>query len=173
MIKIHETKMNGNCLYESISKILKSIGIKYSTLFIKKIIILNILKNNKIIVEWYNITKDAMNAKNNKLLQEFLHMIPVIQKNIDPISSIGKKILYTEMIKPTYWGDELTILEFEKQFNIQCNIFDNIHNKLQPPLTHIKSIKTYYDCYLLYSNNHYQPISFDNRFLFKKNNYNK
>lgn len=161
-MKIHETVMNGNCMYDSICKILKSKGVCINITTLKKYVINSILKNDEILLNWFMLAKDTQ----HKPLPEIRHMIPIIRMNINPLSSKSKLILQNEMMKNSYWGDEITLQILEKILNIQFHIFDGNMNKFlsQIPI----NIKYKYDAYLYFKNNHYRPISLNNKFIFAK-----
>ena len=178
---IYTTSSNGDCLFDSIRIVLYNETDLHrydDCTFIRSVVARSILDpTNKKAVEalhhWHTLYQEFVKEKNLLQMNEYSFMKPSLEYVDWPLPYTVVKEISDCMMQPNeYWGEEYALRVLENQLRIQFIILKIIitasgkssvfiHKPLSSDTLHV----THY-VWLLLCKSHYQPISFQGRFIF-------
>lgn len=170
--ELHKSSSDGNCFFESIRIILETVGIQRSIEQLRHVVAKPVLDPrddivNMTIKNWWDLYSGGKKENNRMLMEEYKHMRNLPDDVQTPLSDENRKILFDMMLTRHYWGEHHACRIIEEQTQMRFLIFSgDIQN---PSLNwyHSKSFKPTHYCFLFNSNQHYMPVSFRNKFIFK------
>lgn len=166
-----QTAADGNCLFDSVRIILQSLDMNYTVRHLRSVVAYQTLdthdkQTTETIASWITLYRQGKAERNFEMCQEYAHVEPVSNSR-PPLSIQDRKKLSREMMKNTYWGDEHALRVLEERL---CMRFLILHpdGSTQHPLDHRCSAAWRPDhvAMLLLSQKHYQPISYEGRYVF-------
>jgi len=162
-ISLISIAMDGNCLYSSIGKALGITIIKLRKMVAQSIYL---PENDSTIQFWRELHNLAVKEKNIELMTEYGHMKCIANIPLErQITKQEKKLIYREIMKSSFWGEEYTIRILEKMLNIKVLVVNGDKTSLVKPLDHEGVYQhTYIMVYL--KHNHYSLISYKKQTLF-------
>jgi hypothetical protein len=169
--RIHASSLDGNCFFDSIRIILKSVDTDRSVQDLRHVVASPVLDAeneivNKTIQNWIELYKGAASSNDSMLMEEYKHVgffkdVPM------PLSAEHRTALYNIMMTPMYWGEHHACRMIEEQSRMRFLIFCEDTRRPQLNWYHSKSFKPEYYCFLYLRHQHYMPISFQGRFVFR------
>ena len=168
---IHSTPPDGNCFFKSIQIILNSVNMQRTILQLRHIVGKNVLNENdeftnKTIKSWLELYQAAYKERNMLLLEEYRHLKGLEETNF-PLEQKERKILYDNMMTSDFWGEEDSLRIIEQQTQMRLLIFNGDLKKPALSWYHSINFKPSHYCFLYLSRQHYSPISYKGRFIFK------
>lgn len=182
--RIHETVKDGDCLFDSVRQMLNSVKVHYPTNYLRRVVAESLLlpQYYGVIETWYSLYKELLKENNVRMLNEYAFLQPLSNAK-DTIFSQSTiwQVSQAMMNRGLYWGEEHALRVLEDQLQIRFLIFETTSSsstrktlRLHYPLDHFTSSSTstttnkapshYLILYL--THNHYQPISYDHKFVF-------
>lgn len=174
-MRTYQTKPDGNCLFESIHMILKSVGIHRTVKELRQIAAAPVLDENdqitnKIIREWLEIAQSIFTTEDRdwQLVIEYKHLFN-LAKSSWPLSRQQRLGLYNAMLDSSFWGEHHCLRVFEEQTQIRFLIIQD--STKAPILTweHSTNFQQHSFSILFLRGQHYTPVSIDGRFVFAWN----
>lgn len=167
----HASSGDGHCFFQSIRTILASVGLDRSIDQLRRVVAQPVLKADDAIVNltiqnWLELYRGALQEQDVHLLEEYRHMAPLAQAQW-PLTPEDRRRLYDTMLTNQYWGEHHACRIVEEQTQMRFLIF--CHDVAQPQLTwyHSTSFRPTHYCFLLLYHQHYMPVSFRGRFVFR------
>ena len=169
---LHQSSSDGNCFFESIRIILETVGIQRSIEQLRHVVAKPVLDPrddivNMTIKNWWDLYSGGKKENNRMLMEEYKHMRNLPDDVEFPLSDENRKILFDTMLTRHYWGEQHACRIIEEQTQMRFLVFSG--DMQRPSLTwyHSKAFKPTHYCFLMNSNQHYMPVSFQNKFIFK------
>ena len=174
-----ETSSNGDCLFHSICIILESDEELFP--FSPSITLLRQMVANSFSVideltrqtlwSWIEVYNGAKKERNLPLMLEYFHIANVCAienqtnylKNHNQLSQEQLHCLQKCILQNKFWGEEHSIRILSNILGVHFWIIDADTNLVQKTYHHNLNSKWF--AILLRSNNHYEPLSIDDRFL--------
>lgn len=165
--KLIRTQPNGNCLFESIHHILKSIGQTRSVATLRQIVANSILDEtnkeaNDALQFWHSLVQTTSDNSVEQL--HVRHMLSVKHKPW-PLTREDRQQVALAMLRPDYWGDEYCIRLFESGLKCRLCVFWFDPHSLELGVNHLSRetpLETEYVAFLWHNVGvaHYQPLIF-------------
>jgi hypothetical protein len=176
--ELHSVRTNGECFFDCIHMILRSIGRHESSEFLRSVVAFTVLADtdkvtNETLQCWLIIAKEAKRERDFDLLKDYAHVAAVAEAEW-PLTQKERKKIYEAMLNPTrYWADEHAVRIIEDRLLIRILILQHtVEGELfiHHPVDHSSNPHYVANHYvLLYlSHKHYQPVSYKGKFLFRK-----
>lgn len=172
------TRANGDCLFDSVSHCLNSIGLSFSPHYLRQVVAYSILDvqsatAKNIVQQWYQLYHQLMSPDGDKsLLREYAFMQPAHHQPL-PLSLSTLSLISRQMMQPAlYWGEEYALRVFERQLQVRFLIWEQVEGnrfRLHTPLDHNDLRGDYRPTHyiLLYlQQKHYQPLSYSGQYVF-------
>lgn len=164
---MHSASSDGNCFFASVQRILKSVGINLSILYLRRAVADCVLdKNNETanntIRMWVDLARDALREGDATLLNEYRHVLPIVGY-ANPLCTESRVKLWQTMLTPAYWGEEFACRVVEEQLQMRFIIIgegkvsQTWNDRTLPVLSY---------AILYLSNQHYNPVSLYGYFVF-------
>jgi hypothetical protein len=167
----HQSSLDGNCFFESVRMILETVGIHRTVDQLRHVVAKPVLDErneivNRTIHNWLELYQGAWKEQDRSILEEYKHMAGM-QEAKAPLNAEERKLLYDMMLTRVYWGEHHATRIIEEQTQMRFLIFCG--DTQRPSLTwyHSTAFKPTHYCFLLLSRNHYVPVSFQDRYIFK------
>jgi hypothetical protein len=170
--QIEISSADGNCFFDSIRIILESVGMYKSVDDLRKVVAQTVKDpQNKIvndtIATWWELFSGAKKERDFELIREYMHMRHLPDELTLPLSDENREILYQTMLTTEYWGEQHACRIIEEQTRLRFLIFQGDTEKPSVCWYHSQGYKPDYYCFLYNSNQHYMPVSFRGKFVFK------
>jgi hypothetical protein len=169
---IEDSAMDGNCFFDSIRIILESVGVYKTVEDLRKVVALSVKDPtnrivNDTIATWWELFSGAKKERNLELIHEYLHMRYLPDDLVLPLSDENRETLYQTMLTTNYWGEQHACRIIEEQTRLRFLIFQGDMQKPSVCWYHSRGYKPEYYCFLYNSNQHYMPVSFRGKFIYK------
>lgn len=180
-LAVHPTINNGDCLFDSIRIVLnRSANLNISCAYIRSVVARSLLEKNNSNVSntlhyWYSLYHD-LRKEGSPELYEYAFMSPVWKQPWPLDASIIQAISDRMTVPSLYWGEQYALYIIEQQLQIRFIIFNIIPTtgiRIHSSLDHTPDKDTYkptHYIFLLLQSHHYQPLSFENHYIFSPNN---
>ena len=177
-LRLHETEQNGNCFFSSVQIILKSVGVETTVSYLRHVVAEPVLKNiddpmiAETIKSWAEIYMSAIKENNLLLINEYKHMRDVIKRknnNIQEGLYVSQHQLYKNMLSSEYWGEQHACRIIEEQTQMGFLVFNGDIQGPQITWHHSSNFHPTHYCMLYLAGQHYMPVSWNNKFIFKWN----
>jgi hypothetical protein len=181
-VQILQTVMNGDCLFDSIRVILaKETTLRFDCAYMRSVVARSLLDPQdkdamRTLEHWHTLFHAFRQQNNTEHLAEYLFMSPSTAFLQWPLpASVVVSISNAMMNRDAYWGEEYALRVFEKQLQIRFVIFEVVPGQgiqVHHPLDHSEDkngqayTPTHY-VFLHLQSKHYQPITFENRAIFR------
>ena len=169
--KLHPTVKNGNCLFDCVCQIMKSINLHTTITHLRKVVafpVMNVKDTlmNETLKTWCLLAKESQEPSISLELQH-------VQSIQDPLTPNARLQIWNNMMNPSlYWGDEHALRILEERLQCIFLIFSYNHG-LHMPIDHTESSSynpTHYTMLYLSGKNemckHYRPISYKGQWVF-------
>lgn len=162
---------DGNCFFRSVQLILGSIGINRSISDLRCVVANPVLdprdeNTNNTIGTWLELYQGAVKERNMVLVNEYQHMYPLQNAKL-PLDKQSREILFANMLKSDYWGEEHACRIIEEQTQMRFLIISGDRKAPHLCWYHSKKFKPTHYTLLFLHGQHYCPISLNDRFIFE------
>jgi hypothetical protein len=164
---------NGDCFFDSIRVILKSLGINKTIQDWRGIVARPMITQEdplaqNTLTEWLELYQGAFRAHDKELLREFQHLRGLETAKM-PLNLSQKNLLYQQMTQtnpPLYWGDQHAMRIIEEYTGLRFLVISDLTTDSRSPKV-TPSLYWYHSCgysprayAILYQpSQHYQPVS--------------
>lgn len=169
--RIHESAMNGDCFFDSMRIILDSVGVRLSCQQLRHLVADPVLdeKNEivtKTITSWLELYQGAAREQDRPLMEEYKHMSCIANATV-PITTSDRQTLFEMMLTNRYWGEQHACRIIEENTQTRMLIFSEDSQRPTLVWYHSSQFKPKYYCFLYLRHQHYMPVSFRGRFIYK------
>jgi len=175
MFKVYSVLPDGNCLFSSLERILKSCNDShYTAKNFRHLVAYSVLDKkdstaNQVLKQWFDIAGGS--ELDREIKTDFRHIVALQDKTWPP-NEITRRWLYHYMRDNNmYWGEEYALCVLEKALQIQIIIInengdlrDNRSNHWNEDFK--KNYRPTRFCLVRLKCRHYEPLSYNGIFLF-------
>lgn len=170
-LRVHPSSGNGDCLFDSVRQILASIGLPCSVGSLREAVARPVLEEkdevvNRTIDNWMQLYRGALQERDLQLEDEYRHMRPVHEAPL-PLSPEHRQQLYDVMLTEHYWGEQHACRILEESHQMRFIIFCEDIQAPQLTWYHSNQFKPIRYCFLYLRHQHYMPVSWNQRFVFR------
>lgn len=169
--KLHSTKANGNCLFESLSfayvELAEITDDKIG--YLRSMIAQTMLDPNNeeatnVLKTWHMLYNMFKKEGDKEMIRHYNHMeclddVPEEELLTDE----NRRKVYNAMMEKDFWGEEYSLKVFERELKAKFIILNADKQKIETTNNKFDSKEL---VLLYYSHNHYQIISYQERFVF-------
>ena len=163
-----ETKMNGDCLFSSVGKALKT-----SVQSLRKIVAYSILlnENQSTVQFWRELYHSFMTENNETMLNEYKHIECVSNIPLDTdLTMRDKKLVIREMMKSSFWGEEYAIRQLESMLRIKIIVLNGDIKSFSKSLKHEYEYTPDKYVMVYLESKHYSLVSYNEQTVFTYDN---
>lgn len=159
------TSHDGNCLFESVSILLKyGLEQNYNVVQLRQIVAQKTLDatdyaNNEYLKSTLQIYQDALKNNNIQLLRETCHLEGIEEFKFE-LNETTRALIYKNMMKSSFWGDQNAIRILEEYFQIWFLILSTETQDARLMMYHQEGFYPQYYAILWLNHNHYEPMFF-------------
>lgn len=169
MFKAVPSKGNGDCFFDSVRIILKSVGVVRSVRQLRAVVAQTLADPhnraaNAALFHWAQMYSDALGSNDRELLQEFQHVSCLFDTEREsipfPLSTADRKRVVRQVMQSSFYGEEYSMQVLSDRFDITFVVIAD--GNVQKPVQVKKRL-----AFLELRRCHYQPVKFLNKFVWK------
>ncbi len=177
-VRLHHTLGNGNCLFDSLSQVLRhDTALQFDATYLRTVVARSLLDATNpsaaaALQHWYSLYHELLRDRDSPHLHEYAFMAPAA-RHTWPLDAATVRAISDRMLDPqAYWGEEYALRVFEQQLQVRFVVMGLLPTKglrLHAALDHAAD-RTYQPTHYIWlhlQGQHYQPLSYDGRFVFR------
>lgn len=169
--KLHNTQANGNCLFHSLSlayvELTEITDDKIG--FLRSMVAQTILDPNNeeaanVLKTWHMLYTMFKKEGDKEMIRHYNHMecLEGVEEE-ELLTDENRRKVYNAMMERNFWGEEYCLKVFERELKVKFIILNADKQKVETTNNNFDSKEL---VLLYYSSNHYQIVSYQDRFVF-------
>lgn len=163
----HEVPSDGNCFYESMAMVMQSAGIHCDQQVLREVVARTVLNQDDAqvtaaISTWMVMLRDAVREQDASLIQQYPQVRDVYQE--EAVTPHVRQLIYRRMLESSFWANEYVLDVLQRKLKVLIVVVP----RHEAPWWTFADKQEPFDYFTVLSlrHQHYEPMSFENRFLF-------